>query len=72
MSGLGNRMSAGPGPGRLHIQYLTEQNCPGYLYQPESGAEPVKKGGVLFRAGTNPTDTGALKGGVESKMGLSF
>ena len=36
------------------------------LYQPESGAEPVKKGGVLFRAGTNPTDTGALKGGVES------
>ena len=54
MSGLGNRMSAGPGPGRLHIQYLTEQNCPGYLYQPESGAEPVKKGGVFFRTGTNP------------------
>jgi hypothetical protein len=22
------------------------------LYQPESGAEPVKKGGVLFRTGT--------------------
>ena len=31
------------------------------LYQPESGAEPVKKGGVLFRTGTNPVGGGPIK-----------
>jgi len=41
------------------FQHPTEQK-PGYLYQPESGAEPVKKGGVLFRTGTNPVGGSSL------------
>jgi hypothetical protein len=32
-----------------------------WLYQPESGAEPVKKVGVLFRTGTNPVGVWSIK-----------
>jgi hypothetical protein len=35
----------------IHFQCFPEQNLPGYLYKPETGPEPVKKGGVLFPSG---------------------